>query len=105
MTKIIFFEKDWKYGFDNRVGYLEKLSLEQIEEATRGYIDRDVTYVLGTKDTCNCALSDNDPWCFDEQGECVDHSLDKRYTCLILVITLVLDIAILTLLITVIYIN
>lgn len=70
---------DWKYGFENREGYLAMLSLDEIDQAVQSYIDRDITYLIGTYDNCNCQLESNDEWCYDEKGTCVDHSFDK--TC------------------------
>ena len=68
---------DWKYGFENRVGYLAMLSNEEVEGAVSGYVARDITYLIGTEDNCNCLLDDNSPWCYDDDGNCVDHSFDK----------------------------
>jgi len=57
---------DWKYGLLVGLAYVAD---KTPEEMTSHYKNKDVTYVLGTLDTCNDALGD----CW-----CIDHGMDTR---------------------------
>ena len=67
---------DWRYGFNDLIGY-SKIYFEKnsIENAITAYAHRDITYVIGTKDSCNCNLQANDPNCEDITGRCNDNDL------------------------------
>lgn len=67
---------DWRYGLNDLNGYA-KLYFEKnsIDDAIIAYAHRDIKYVIGTRDSCNCNLQANDPNCDDITGRCNDYEL------------------------------
>jgi hypothetical protein len=67
---------NWRFGFDNVIGYArEYFNKFDYSSAISAYSKRDITYLIGREDTCNCKLNAFEEKCLDDAGVCHDFEL------------------------------
>ena len=68
---------DWRYGFQNLVGYAKEYFASEVRISTAilAYAERNIVYLMGTKDSCNCKLNAEEISCEDVTGRCVDNEM------------------------------
>ena len=66
----------WRFGLENFQDYVKDiLSKNELSQLIENYANKNIIYVIGTHDYCNCKL---DPWkelCINNFGSCVDNDI------------------------------
>ena len=67
----------WRFGLENLRGYAKDFSIKvNISEAIQSYARKNIVYIMGTNDRCNCKLNSSSAFCpVDSLGTCHDNDL------------------------------